>query len=85
MSTERLKRMRIDLESEVAENIHYTGTTEAGRSESNEQEAEIHNKLYAVFTVLRLRGELTEAEVKAFFSSVPITKLRIYTKPFGRY
>ena len=83
MSTERLMQMRKDLEDEVAENVHYNSTSEVGRTESNEQEAEIHDKLYVIFTILRRRGVLTKAEVDQWFATLPVTRLRVYTKPRG--
>ena len=83
LSTERLQLIRKELEREVADNLFYNSTSEAGRSSSQEQMAEVHQKLNAVFAVLGQRGQLTKAEIDAFRAGLPKTIERVYTPPIG--
>lgn len=83
MSNERLQLIRKELEREVADNLFYNSTSEAGRSSGQEQMAETHKKLNAVFAVLGQRGQLTREEIQNYRAGLPKNIQRIYTTPSG--
>lgn len=84
-STDKLKRMRADLEDQIAENIHASTTSEVGRSETNQLLAEVHAKHEVVCHLLMSRGELSQDEVDNAKAGAPVTEMNIRFAPKHGY
>lgn len=86
--TEKLIRLKGELEDAVISGEFYESLSEVGRSSSQVLLANPHDSLAVVFSILAKRGKLTQEEIDDWVNSQPKTFKQVWFLPripYGYY